>query len=83
MLLRTRSRPSAGGRGGSIGRPPSKKSIGDFTGSNFDGAHHLTKEKDSKRLSTTSQAHITKFIFTNRADPEILGAVNDLVKVLM
>jgi len=47
-LFRTRSRPVAGGIGGSIGRPPSKKSIGDFTGSNFDGAHHLTKRKTTK-----------------------------------
>jgi hypothetical protein len=48
ILFRTRSRPVAGGIGGSIGRPPSKKSIGDFTGSNFDGAHHLTKRKTTK-----------------------------------
>lgn len=35
------SKPTSGGTGGMTGRPFSKKSMGDFTGSNFEGAHHL------------------------------------------
>ena len=41
MCFKTKSRPTWGGRAGIKGRPFSKKSMGDFTGSNFEGAHHL------------------------------------------
>lgn len=40
MCFKTISRPASGAFRGTIGTPCSKKSIGDLTGSNFDGAHH-------------------------------------------
>lgn len=57
MCLKTISRPTSGGMGGITGKPFSKKSIGDFTGSNFEGAHHLQKAK-----KTENQHHQQQFI---------------------
>jgi hypothetical protein len=45
MCLRAKSNPSGGNKGGIIGIPFSKNTIGDCVGSNFEGAHHLYKEK--------------------------------------
>ena len=42
MFCRTKSSPAGGSKGGTIGFPFSKKSIGDRIGSNFEGAHHLS-----------------------------------------
>lgn len=41
MCFKTISRPTSGGNGGMTGWPFLKKSMGDFTRSNFEGAHHL------------------------------------------
>ena len=43
MCLRAKSSPSGGNKGGLIGIPFSKNSIGESVGSNFEGAHHLYK----------------------------------------
>lgn len=43
MCRNTISSPASGVSGGVTGTPFSKKSIGDFTGSNFEGAHHLKR----------------------------------------
>lgn len=43
MCLRAKSSPAGGSKGGITGIPFSKNSIGDCTGLNFEGAHHLYK----------------------------------------
>jgi len=42
MFCRAKSSPAGGSKGGTIGLPFSKNSIGDRIGSNFEGAHHLS-----------------------------------------
>lgn len=44
------SKPTSGGTGGMTGRLFSKKSMGDFTGSNFEGAHHLCEANKKVRI---------------------------------
>lgn len=45
------SKPTSEGTGGMTGWPFSKKSMGDFSGSNFEGAHHLLKQAKKIKLS--------------------------------
>ena len=51
MCFKTLSKPTSGGMGGIRGRPFSKKSMGDLTGSNFEGANHLLKNQNGKSKS--------------------------------
>jgi hypothetical protein len=52
------SRPTEGSTGGIRGWFFSKKSMGDFTGSNFEGAHHLfTRNKEPYKQSMKNLSH--------------------------
>uniref|UniRef100_A0A7C9AZP1 Uncharacterized protein n=1 Tax=Opuntia streptacantha TaxID=393608 RepID=A0A7C9AZP1_OPUST len=58
MFFKTISRPASAVFGGNIGTPFSKKSMGDLTGSNFEGAHHqcpVFSIKTSWKLGASAQ----------------------------
>lgn len=60
MRCNTISSPPSGAIGGVTGTPFSKKSIGDFTGSNFEGAHHLKKNRGKIITSFKCMHHSLK-----------------------
>lgn len=58
MCFKTISKPTLGCTGGMTGLSFSKNSIGDFTGSNFAGAHHLcTKTKIPSTMDKQNMLH--------------------------
>jgi hypothetical protein len=61
MCLRAKSSPSGGNKGGIIGIPFSKNTIGDCTGSNFEGAHHLYKAKGVRVIQNMMATKQNKF----------------------
>lgn len=82
MCLKTKSRPTWGVTGGIKGRPFSKKSMGDFTGSNFEGAHHLKSE--AKIISCEKNIITPKKLFqtqkTSLRYPKVLTFLNIEIK---
>lgn len=55
MCSKTISSPASGDNGGTTGSPLSKKSMGDFTGSNLEGAHHLTRSTKANNESKKTE----------------------------
>lgn len=75
MWFKTISMPTSGGTGGTKGFPFSKNSMGDFTGSNLEGAHHLKPtplelyDKGENALTYVSKHQIEENAFKNIIKP--------------